>query len=136
MTKDAIVPGSIRVVVREDTYVTVRCGRCGAEFPARVEFRTARCKNCGRVCRLDQVAEAALNVTPIGRNGSAAEALVTAPARADRERLLERLAEADERALDRLAGLDCLMRQPGSLPEAPEPVPLHREVTASPTRSP
>lgn len=71
MTKDAIVPGSIRVIVHEDTYVTVRCGRCGAEFPARVEFRTARCRNCGRACRPGQVAEAALNVTPIGRNGSA-----------------------------------------------------------------
>jgi hypothetical protein len=28
------------------------------------------------------------------------------------------------------------MRQPGSLAEAPEPVPLHREIPASPTRSP
>jgi hypothetical protein len=37
---------------------------------------------------------------------------------ADRARLLERLAE--------LRGLDELMRQPGGLAEAPEPVPLHR----------
>ncbi len=37
---------------------------------------------------------------------------------ADRERLLERVHELDE-----LAGL---MRQPGGLAEAPEPVPLHR----------
>lgn len=57
---------------------------------------------------------------------------MTAPARADRERL----ADEGERALDRLAGLDRLMRQPGSLAEAPEPVPLHREIPASPTRSP
>jgi hypothetical protein len=34
--------------------------------------------------------------------------------------------EADERAHDRLAGLDRLMRQPGGLPAVPEPVPLHR----------
>jgi hypothetical protein len=38
--------------------------------------------------------------------------------RADRQRLLEHLAEADE--------LDRLMRQPGGLPSVPEPVPLHR----------
>jgi hypothetical protein len=38
---------------------------------------------------------------------------------ADRERLLERVRELDE-----LAGL---MRQPGGLAEAPEPVPLHRQ---------
>ena len=37
---------------------------------------------------------------------------------ADRERLLERVGELDE-----LVGL---MRQPGGLAEAPEPVPLHR----------
>jgi hypothetical protein len=28
--------------------------------------------------------------------------------------------------LDRLAGLDRLMREPGGLPAVPEPVPLHR----------
>jgi hypothetical protein len=38
--------------------------------------------------------------------------------RADRERLLERLAE-----LRALAGL---MKERGNLPPAPEPVPLHR----------
>jgi hypothetical protein len=38
--------------------------------------------------------------------------------RADRQRLLERLAELRE-----LAGL---MREAGTLPPAPEPVPLHR----------
>jgi hypothetical protein len=38
--------------------------------------------------------------------------------RADRERLLERLAEADE--------LNRLMREPGGLPSVPEPVPLCR----------
>lgn len=38
--------------------------------------------------------------------------------RETRARLLERLAE--------LGDLDGLMRQPGGLAEAPEPVPLHR----------
>jgi len=38
--------------------------------------------------------------------------------RADRRRLLERL--------DELGGLADLMKQSGSLAEAPEPVPLHR----------
>jgi hypothetical protein len=38
--------------------------------------------------------------------------------RADRRRLLERLAEADE--------LNRLMREPGGLPSVPKPVPLHR----------
>jgi hypothetical protein len=42
-------------------------------------------------------------------------ALLTREARA---RLLERLAE--------LGDLDRLIRQPGGLPEVPEPVPLHR----------
>ena len=37
---------------------------------------------------------------------------------ADRERLLERVRQLDK--------LDGLMRQPGGLAEAPEPVPLHR----------
>jgi hypothetical protein len=38
--------------------------------------------------------------------------------RADRRRVLERL--------DRLGDLAALMREPGGLPEAPEPEPLHR----------
>jgi hypothetical protein len=38
--------------------------------------------------------------------------------RADRRRLLERL--------DKLGDLAGLMKQPGGLAEAPEPVPLHR----------
>jgi hypothetical protein len=38
--------------------------------------------------------------------------------RAERKRLLERL--------DELGDLARLMRQPGGLAEAPEPVPLHR----------
>ena len=38
--------------------------------------------------------------------------------RADRRRLLERL--------DELGDLAGLMKQPGGLAEAPEPVPLHR----------
>jgi hypothetical protein len=38
--------------------------------------------------------------------------------RADRRRLLERLAE--------LGDLADLMKRPGALAEAPEPVPLHR----------
>jgi hypothetical protein len=37
---------------------------------------------------------------------------------ADRQRIEDRL--------DHLADLDRLMRQPGGLSEAPEPVPLHR----------
>lgn len=41
--------------------------------------------------------------------------------RTDRRRLELRLAE--------LRGLDELMRQPGGLAEAPEPVPLHRSRT-------
>jgi hypothetical protein len=49
---------------------------------------------------------------------------------ADRERLLERVRELDE--------LADLMRQPGGLAEAPEPVPLHRtrDVTALPVTTP
>jgi hypothetical protein len=49
--------------------------------------------------------------------------LLTPEARA---RLLERLDDPVERELDRLAGLARLMREPGYLPPAPEPVPLHR----------
>ena len=51
--------------------------------------------------------------------------------RADRQRLLERLAELGD-----LAGL---MRQPGGLPSVPEPVPLHRtarDTTTERTTSP
>lgn len=47
-------------------------------------------------------------------------------AHADRVRLLEHLADDDERELDRLAGLDRLMRRPGTLASVPEPPPLHR----------
>ncbi len=65
--RDVVVPGSIRVVVREDAYVTVSCGRCASQFETNAEFRTSRCKNCGRVCRLDGTADAGLNVTPIRR---------------------------------------------------------------------
>ena len=64
--RDVIVPNSVRVEVRSTTYVTVICGRCTAEFPVCAEFRTARCKSCGRVCRLDADADG-LNVTPIRR---------------------------------------------------------------------
>lgn len=65
--RDVIVPNSIRVEVRSTTYITVRCGRCAAEFETWAEFRTARCKRCGRVCRLDQAAEGTTNVTTIRR---------------------------------------------------------------------
>ncbi len=65
--RDLVVPGSARVEVRETTYVTVRCGRCASEHETFAGFRTSRCRNCGRVCRLDQAAGAGLNVTPIRR---------------------------------------------------------------------
>lgn len=52
---------------------------------------------------------------------------LAALARADRQRLLEHLAEADE--------LDRLMRQPGGLPSVPEPVPLHRAGRGTPERT-
>jgi hypothetical protein len=42
-------------------------------------------------------------------------------ARADRQRLLERVGE--------LADLDRLMREPGTMAEPDEPVPLHRRRT-------
>jgi DNA-directed RNA polymerase subunit RPC12/RpoP len=58
------------VEVRESTYVTVQCGKCATLFETFIGFRTARCKNCGHVCRLDQAAEAAPNVTPIRRKAS------------------------------------------------------------------
>lgn len=63
--RDSIVPGSIRVVITESTYVTVQCGRCATRFETHISFRTARCRSCGRVCRIDQAAEAAPNVTPL-----------------------------------------------------------------------
>lgn len=69
--RDQVVPGSIRVVVTESTYVTIQCGRCATRFETHISFRTARCKNCGRVCHPGQAAEAAPNVTPIrGRAGA------------------------------------------------------------------
>ena len=68
--RDSVVPGSVRVAVTESTYVTVQCGRCGARFETHVSFRTARCRSCGRVCRLDQAAGAAPNVTPICKKAS------------------------------------------------------------------
>jgi hypothetical protein len=43
-----------------------------------------------------------------------------------RAQLLERLDEADERELDRLAELGRLMREPGTLAPVPAPPPLHR----------
>ena len=63
---DLIIPGSFRVEVRtwETRLVTLRCGRCGAEFDARSECRTTRCGNCGRVCRLDTAQQAGPNVIP------------------------------------------------------------------------
>lgn len=67
MIHDSIVPGTARVVVTESTYITVRCGKCAACFETHISFRTARCKNRGRVCRLGQAAEAAPNVIPIRR---------------------------------------------------------------------
>lgn len=65
--RDVIVPGSSRVKVihLEWTACTVRCGRCGHEQEARAECRTARCKACGRVMRLDQAVTDAANVTPM-----------------------------------------------------------------------
>ena len=65
--RDLIVPGSLRTKVTTITHtlVTLRCGRCGAEFDAYAECKTTRCKRCGRVCRLDTAAELAPNVTPI-----------------------------------------------------------------------
>ena len=69
--RDSIVPGSVRVVVTESTYVMVQCGRCGARFETHISFRTARCRNCGRVCRLGQDTGSAPNVTPIRRKAGA-----------------------------------------------------------------
>jgi hypothetical protein len=72
--RDLIVPGSVRVVVTECAYVTVQCGRCAARFETHISFRTARCKRCGRACRLDQAAltaEADPDVIPIRRKAGA-----------------------------------------------------------------
>ena len=54
--------------------------------------------------------------------------------RETRARLLEHLADADDQELDRLAELAALMRQPGGLPSAPEPPPLHRTGRGEATR--
>ena len=57
--------------------------------------------------------------SPARREGLRVTAIADLLRPADRERLLERVRELDE-----LAGL---MRQPGGLAAAPEPVPLHRQ---------
>lgn len=66
--RDAVVPGSARTVTyhEEVTYVTVRCGRCRNEQEARAGARTARCRECGRTCRLSAPA-AGPNVIPLRR---------------------------------------------------------------------
>lgn len=64
---DVVVPGSLRTEVRTQSYVTVRCGKCGTEFEARAECKTSRCKNCGRACRLTPPASAGPNVIPMLR---------------------------------------------------------------------
>lgn len=68
--RELIVPNSVRVVVTESTYVAVQCGRCATRFETRIIFRTARCRNCSRVCRLDHPAEAAPNVMPMRRKSA------------------------------------------------------------------
>lgn len=62
--RDVIVPGSVRtkVIHWECLVVTLMCGRCGSEFEARAECKTARCKQCNRVCRLDKAPEMGPNV--------------------------------------------------------------------------
>lgn len=65
---DVVVPGSLRTEVRAQSYVTVRCGKCGHEFEARAECKTTRCKECNRTCRLDSPAGSALNVIPLRRS--------------------------------------------------------------------
>lgn len=123
--RDLVVPGSLRVVVTESTYITIRCGRCGREFERCVHpySRTASCRRCRRTCRIDPAAvaaEAAPNVTPPESRMTAVAEL----SKADHRRLLERLAEAEE--------LDRLMRERGGLPSVHEPPPLHHAAATPP----
>ena len=80
-TKELPVPGVTRIVdaivaVGTETtvthYVSVRCGKCRTEFNTSANFRTAACKRCGRVCRLDladRIPDALpSNVIPIARS--------------------------------------------------------------------
>ena len=66
---DAIVAVGTETTVTH--YVSVRCGKCRTEFNTSANFRTAACKRCGRVCRLDladRIPDALpSNVTPIRR---------------------------------------------------------------------
>lgn len=66
--RDLVVPGSARLVVvhEEYTLVTVRCGRCSHEQPARAESKTTRCTACNRTVRI-QAAPSAPNVIPLLR---------------------------------------------------------------------
>jgi ribosomal protein S27E len=63
-----VIPGSARTVTyhEEVTFVTVRCGRCRNEQEARAGAKTARCRECGRTCRLT-APDAGPNVIPLRR---------------------------------------------------------------------
>lgn len=67
---DAIVAVGTETTVTH--YVSVRCGKCRTEFNTSANFRTAACKRCGRVCRLDladRIPDALpSNVIPIARS--------------------------------------------------------------------
>ncbi|HMG63534.1 MAG TPA: hypothetical protein VK599_11345 [Streptosporangiaceae bacterium] len=69
--RDAVVPGSARLVVvhEEYTLVTVRCGRCSHEQETRAESKTTRCAACDRTCRLPSAIPAG-NVVPLTRRSA------------------------------------------------------------------
>jgi hypothetical protein len=71
--RDSIVPGSIRVVVTEETYLTIMCGKCHTEHEVHVEpwMKTKRCMRCRRVMQLTGPVALPSNVTPIRKKAGA-----------------------------------------------------------------
>lgn len=65
--RDVIIPGSLRTVTLTWDLMMLRCGRCASEFEVNPEGKTARCKGCNRVCRINGALEADPDVIPLRR---------------------------------------------------------------------
>lgn len=67
---DTLIPGSRRVVVTEQVFITIRCGQCGAHHQVQLDIwtpRTKRCTVCRRIMQVAGATELPPNVVPFRR---------------------------------------------------------------------